>query len=376
MIDQSSLNPTVTGSVTTNGAYRRPFFAKYNSSNLFVAGAVLVSPFECLNITQIDVNVISVSTGALLVLQTSEDGGVTWSGGSIQTVGNNAISIGGQQGTFVRISSNNAATAGTTNFTVLTTGGYWVDSYLKNTTPSVVSYSSSALSAANTVLSGPFWVAGFRSGLMQITSTATGATVQVQLSNDSVSWYAASCLQVSGNPLQSASLTSSGAYGFSTNGAMYARIVTTTVITAGTLSFSVSLSTTTAFSPQNAFANVTPIASAGVGNMISIVTAASNNLTLLKASNACVTGIFGSGAGAGKSCYLKMFNAASTGAVTMGTTVPLLNIGIHHPHSASFDCSLGLRFGTGLVVAITANPALLDNTSTAVGDAVWNLTWA
>jgi hypothetical protein len=110
--------------------------------------------------------------------------------------------------------------------------------------------------------------------------------------------------------------------------------------------------------------------------MASIVTAATNNLTLLKSSNACVTGIFGTGSGSGKVCYLKMFNAASTGAVTMGTTVPLLNIGIHHPHSASFDCSLGLRFGSGLVIAITANAALLDNTATAAGDGVWNITWA
>jgi hypothetical protein len=381
MINQTDpsveISNDVGNSIPANLPPRTPLVGYYNSNAQYPGQTVLIQPIDVANATSLQINLTSISSGATISVQTSPDGGLTWNQiGVLSTTGISTVTTALYGSNLLRIVSTTSAVAGTTTMSVFALYATLVQAYLDNPAASVVPFTTSTTWPANSVLTGPYYIGSSRSGMLHITSTASGATVQVQLSNDGSNFYAASMITIAGTPQQATSLNSTGAYGFATNGALYARISTTTAITSGTLTFSVSFSSHAAFSPQNSAVNVTPIASSGVTNMVSIVTAASNNLTLLKASNACVTGIFGTGAASGKTCYLKMFNASSTGAVTMGTTVPLLNIGIAHPHSASFDCSLGLRFGTGLVVAITANAPLLDNTATSVGDGVWNLTWA
>ena len=114
-----------------------------------------------------------------------------------------------------------------------------------------------------------------------------------------------------------------------------------------------------------------------------IVSAANNNLTLVKATP---TASLGQPAGAGvrlfkvnaftatSTAYLKVFNAASTGAVTMGTTAPVLNIALPVGASPNFDFGdIGVNLSAGCVIAITGGQALLDNTAVAAGQVSLNL---
>lgn len=62
--------------------------------------------------------------------------------------------------------------------------------------------------------------------------------------------------------------------------------------------------------------------------------------------------------------YLKLFNKAS--APTPGTDTPLLQVAIPPGGTANFGASdIGIPFGTGIAVALTAGAALLDSTALA-----------
>jgi hypothetical protein len=252
---------------------------------------------------------------------------------------------------------------------------------LDNPLPSLVTYSSTALSAAGAVLVGPYWIGNHRSGIIHITSTATGSTVQVQLSNDQVTWFQAACITVAGAASQQTSLVAIGASVFTTGGALYARVITNTAITAGTLAFNISFNTTFGAYPQVpttqlAVTGVAQNSTGGASNANTYLAAATTNLTLIKSSAGCLNSVWGQAVNSGATGYLKVFNASSTASVTMGTTVPILNVGIAHPNSVSFNCGMGIKFTTGIVIAITKNAALLDATAPTAGDTLWNLSWA
>lgn len=353
---------------------------QYNSSALYPAGTVIIPAFDPFDAvptysSSVVFRASSISTGATLFVQTSSDYGLNWT--STVSLGIGATTIGATTpGLLYRILATGSATSGTTVVTAAVRVLNITRAVLDNPTPSVIPYSSSALSTANTVLVGPFFIGNQRSGLLHVTSTASGSTLQVQLSNDGVNWYGGSLATIAGSPTQSSSIAATGAYGFSTNSAMFARVVTTTTITSGTLTFSLLLSSAAGQWAQNTNVQIVQSTGGGVGNAATYYTAASNNLTLVKGSAGLLTAIMGTGVTANKPTYLKIFNASSVGAVTMGTTVPLLNIGIHHPNSASFNCGNGIRFPAGIVIAITAGGSPTDNTVTAVGDATWNLSWA
>lgn len=370
MIDQAYLSQAI-----------EEIVGQYNSSVLFPAGTVIINPFDPFDSvptysSSLVFKALSVSTGATLFVQSSTDFGLNWSSIAGLTSGA-TVTIGvSSPGVLYRVFATSGATSGLTTVTAAVRTLNVTRAVLDNPSPSVIPYSSSALSTANTVLVGPYWIGNQRSGLLHVTSTASGSTLQVQLSNEGVNWYGAALTTIAGSPTQSSSIAATGAYGFCTNGAMFARVVTTTNITSGTLTFSISFSSATGQWAQNTNVQIVQSTGGGVGNAATYYTAASNNLTLVKGSAGLLSAIMGTGVTANKPAYLKVFNASSTGAVTMGTTVPLLNIGIHHPNSASFDCGNGIRFPAGIVIAITAGGSPTDNTATAVGDAAWNLSWA
>jgi hypothetical protein len=96
--------------------------------------------------------------------------------------------------------------------------------------------------------------------------------------------------------------------------------------------------------------------------------AATNNLTLAKAGatraytyHACNT--------TASTVYLRLYNAASTGAVTVGTTAPLAGPYAFPANTClqatTFAADIGLSFSAGLVYAFGTAPA--DTDATAIG---------
>jgi len=128
--------------------------------------------------------------------------------------------------------------------------------------------------------------------------------------------------------------------------------------------------------PQNVNASIVN-ASVTTGNNSSatplkVNNAATNNLTLVKSTAGRIWGGYIVNTGTAP-VYLKLFNATSTGGVTMGTTVPVVNLPIlagSMLNMGSIVDQYGLYFGTGIVYAITAGPTDLDNTALTTANQV------
>lgn len=100
----------------------------------------------------------------------------------------------------------------------------------------------------------------------------------------------------------------------------------------------------------------TPLAS-------NINSAASTNLTSVKATAGTVYGVAAFNAGAA-AAYVKLYNKAS--APALATDVPVLVIPVPAGTSVVFSlCALGHRFGTGIALAITGGVADTDTTAVA-----------
>ena len=96
-----------------------------------------------------------------------------------------------------------------------------------------------------------------------------------------------------------------------------------------------------------------------------IISAATTNLTLAKNSAGQVGGyVLGNLATTAR--FLKLYDAAATGDVTVGTTVPKLTIiipGVGTPGAgANVEFTQGVEFSTGIVFALTTG---IDDSSTA-----------
>ena len=117
-----------------------------------------------------------------------------------------------------------------------------------------------------------------------------------------------------------------------------------------------------------------PATSGGL-SIFTLVGAASNNLTLVKGS-AC--GLYNVSAQnlAATPAYLKCFNAASTGAVTPGTTAATCQYMIPGNTAGAglvLDIGKGLDFSSGLVIMVTGGIALTDNTSVSANNQILTL---
>lgn len=106
-----------------------------------------------------------------------------------------------------------------------------------------------------------------------------------------------------------------------------------------------------------------------------LVSAATNNLTLVK-SSACGLYHISVQNLASTPVYLKLFNAASTGAVTPGTTAATCQYMIPGNTAGSglvVGIPTGLDFSFGLVIMVTAGISLTDNTPVAANNQVVTL---
>ena len=95
--------------------------------------------------------------------------------------------------------------------------------------------------------------------------------------------------------------------------------------------------------------------------------AASNNLTLVKGSAGAIKTIQGYNAKT-SAVRLKLFNAASTGAVTPGTTAATKSIYLPPSSAFVFDYPSGVSCSSGIVLMLTTGSSLTDNTAVAVND--------
>jgi hypothetical protein len=112
----------------------------------------------------------------------------------------------------------------------------------------------------------------------------------------------------------------------------------------------------------------------GAGNYYTLVSAATNNLTQIKSGSTSINSLnFYNTSATAK--WVKIFNLLSA-SVTMGTTSPVLNIGIPPLLPFNFDCgAYGIRLNTGYTIAITGGSALLDSTAVVAGDVIVNSTY-
>ncbi len=80
-------------------------------------------------------------------------------------------------------------------------------------------------------------------------------------------------------------------------------------------------------------------------------------LTAVKASSAGTLGgwyIYNSNTSV---AYVQIFDAATTGAVTLGTTAPKLSLGIPAGGAANMELTNGIKFANGIIIAVTTTRA-------------------
>lgn len=364
--DSGNAVPVLLKSVQQNLGY-------YNSSALYPSAFLIIPPIDVTSFTSVTFSIASISSSVNLLIQTSSDNGLTWTNAYTVIVPNTYTITVSSGYNLWRVMASGNATAGTTSVTVTGTSTLLVESH-DNPTASVSPYSTSTLWSAGTVLTGPYLVSGYRSGVIHVTSWATGTTLQIQFSNDNSNWFAGIVVLIGGTPTIASSITSTGAYAFNTAGVIYARIVTTTQITAGTLSYAFSLTKSAITLPAAGVARITNTSAEGVTNLRHYITAATTNLTSVKTSGGMLNSLWAY-TGTGKTNFVKLYNKAS--APVIGTDTPDLTIGVANGQAISFNCGTsGIRFTSGIAMAITAGMADNDATATAAGDTVVSLTYA
>jgi hypothetical protein len=106
-----------------------------------------------------------------------------------------------------------------------------------------------------------------------------------------------------------------------------------------------------------------------------ILSAATNNLTQLKATQGKIAGGFLTNTTASLQ-YVKLFSVPSA-SVTMGTTAAATQIALQPNQTVNLSQGpLGIFLGgTGLTIAITTGSALTDNTATTAGSVVGFISW-
>jgi hypothetical protein len=355
---------------------RSQYFYNLSQSGIMSSGTILVPYIDGSQYSQIVYNATSLGTGQTVLVQYSLDAGVTWTTQTaISTTGNASIVLSSSY--IYRIVTGTAGTAGTFTFSAFGTLTGATQSYLDNPAPAIIPFSSAATFAQNAVLVGPFYCGNYRSGSILISSASTGMALQVQFSYDGINYASASVWLGSGTFSQATNMgVASTLFLFSTFGALYCRVITSAAITAGTSTFTLSLTTTAGPTPALSGVSIIPTSAVGATptpTTSSLVAAATTNLVSAKASgtSTTITSIWGF-AKTGVTNYLKIFN---TGTVNLGVTAPVLNIPLNG--NVSYNCGLGgIRLNSGFSYAITLNAAPLDATAVAAaGDSVINIVY-
>lgn len=221
--------------------------------------------------------------------------------------------------------------------------------------------------------------------LIQILGTFVG-TVTFQASNDGANWVSTSAINVS----QAGYVTTAtgvGCFVIPINSAyVRARL---TAYTSGTVTAVAFLSPEGQdISPATISANATLVAatvlagdfgmgvrstSTNASTSAKVVSAASNNLTSVKATAGRVYGYTFSNTTASFK-YVKLYNKAS--APVVASDVPVDVIAIPPNDNVAYMNPFGVSFGTGIAYAITGGAADTDATNTAANDVIGKLIYA
>jgi hypothetical protein len=125
----------------------------------------------------------------------------------------------------------------------------------------------------------------------------------------------------------------------------------------------------------NTDVNALPAAAvAGGAKPEAVISFASTNATLAKNAPGNLYGLTLANTNATTWRWLKLFDKAT--APVPGADTPVAVIGLPPAGTVSRDFPVGLTFAQGLGFAITANPALLDNTAIAANEVVGTMEYA
>lgn len=228
---------------------------------------------------------------------------------------------------------------------------------------------------------------GASSAIVQLVGAFT-ATIQIQITRDGINWInitgsnsiinaATSAYMASGN------LTAAGIYQVDVAGAFGVRVITT-AYTSGTVAGRIAASSgagvvsieglpliaqsgTWTVQPGNT-PNTTPwLANPGNPTNFSLLAAATTNATSVKATAGNVHGISITNYSAAPK-FVKLYDKATAPTVGTDTPTDTFEIAANSSRFLEFG-TLGLRFATGIALAITGAQPIADATALAVGDA-------
>ena len=226
-------------------------------------------------------------------------------------------------------------------------------------------YSVAGVIAINTVLL-TIDLDAHESASIHCISMGTSGVVTPEWSNNDTNWVAATLFTAAG-----ASATTFNAAGLWVvqRMARYVRLRLSTATTAGTTSLAVAASPT----PIVPFLATQPVSGTVTANQGTRATpsvlfrnsTADTNLATIKATAGTLYGITINNANA-STRFLKLYNKGSNPVLASDT--PVLVIPIPANSTAVQDYGFGLRFGTGIAMAITAAVGDTDTTAVAAGE--------
>ena len=250
-----------------------------------------------------------------------------------------------------------------------------------NAVSQVYNYTATGVVALNTVLIGPIDCSQFRELSMQITALGTGSQVKAQISNDGTTWVDCAYITVLGT-ITTGGQGSTGLFNYSLLNAKNCRIIqaaaqtalTTTLVAYASQQATPKLYQSVSVTGQpSVTALLTQTGGVGSPSKFTMVSAATTNATLVKSGSANVAWMQISNTSVTWR-YVKMFN--SNTAPTVGTSTPVFNLAIA-PNSTidHANAFLGITYGSGVALAITAGSAALDATAVGAGDVIVNISY-
>lgn len=315
-------------------------------------------------------------------------------------------------GNYVQVLATNTGASSTTTFSLNTAYGDLGDSDSSGIMPVtelplVLTGAAAQTAVVNNILTptsgaAGLNVSGYRTASVQVVCTATGGTFIFEQSNDGTNWRPLPVFNaelITGVAITAAITASSSQimYTFPLRG-NFVRLRIATLLTGGSAQAFTRIGTdpwtpTVNLVAQPSGANFSATATlANNANLVgdvgiqfrattpgttlaNVLTAATNNLTQLKASAGKVAGGFLTNTTASLQ-YVKLF-ALPSASVTMGTTSATTQIALQPNQTVNlaqgdFGTFLG---GTGVTYAVTTGSALNDNTATTAGAVVGYVLW-
>jgi hypothetical protein len=224
---------------------------------------------------------------------------------------------------------------------------------------------------------------GYGSTVVQLVGTWTG-TVTFQVSNDTTTWAAVNAWTVAGGATPVTTATAVGQWVIPASG-RYFRVQITTAGTGVVAAVAVQKNFSAWMPLSTASFNIASVGAVAVtggvalgtngatngASVTTLISAASNNLTQLKATLGRIH-IIDIQNTVASIRYLKLFSLPSA-SVTMGTTSATQNYSIPASGKLSIVTDLGINLGgTGVSYALTGGSSLTDNTAIGAGDLIAN----